>query len=118
MCDDYTNHLLEWILGRLESDEHENGGIYTLGGSVANSPYALRSPYNTECEYMVIGATLVSGATAGYVVVSNGNPSGGQYGTGNSFGSLAQGGGDLNNALQGVVLFPKSTTNALLACVF
>src|SRR5258708_6203799 len=64
---------------------------------------------------MVIGATLVSGATAGFVVVSNGNPSGGQYGTGNSFGSLAQGGGDLNNALEGVVVVPAATTNALMA---
>lgn len=55
MCDDYTNHLLECILDRLESDEYEPEMAFTIGGSVGS--YMLRSPYNTEAEWGVVALT-------------------------------------------------------------
>lgn len=102
MCEgttDYTNHLLECILDRLESDEYESGAIYTVGGPPGT--YQLHSPYNTECEYLVIGAALAAISGNGMVVVSNNNP-GLQLALGQTFGAATQ--GSDNTAFEGVAL--------------
>jgi hypothetical protein len=51
--DEHIENLLQHILDRLESDEYEPGPIKTVGG--ITSSYIVRSPYNTECEWAVIG---------------------------------------------------------------
>ena len=51
-----TDDLLTRILSHMESDEYESLGLYTVGGPPGN--YQLRSPVNTEFEYLVVGAYL------------------------------------------------------------
>ena len=55
---DQTDALLAGILQRLNSDEYESLGLYTIGGPPGN--YQLRSPVNTEVEYLVVGAYLAT----------------------------------------------------------
>lgn len=113
MCDDYTNHLLECILDRLESDEYESGPIYTVGGGPGT--YQLRSPYNTECEYLPVGAQLAATSGNGLVVITNNNAGMNTFTLGTSLG-LVSSGSDMNNAFEGIVL-PTSTTQSPLMAV-
>lgn len=106
-----TLHLLKCILDRLESDEYESGGIYTIGGAAGN--YALKSPYNTECEFLIVGAYLAATSGNGLVVVTNGNPVT-NFTLGTNLGSTASG-TDYGNALEGVVLPTSATINSLIA---
>lgn len=112
MCDQQTNDLLLRIANRLDSDEYEQGGIYTLGGPAGL--YQLRSPYNTECEYLVIGAYLAAVSGNGVVVVSNNNAGLNTFSLGQSLGSSTNG-SDMNNAFDGVVLPTSATINSLIA---
>lgn len=59
-----TDELLGRILQRLDSDEYEPLGIYTIGGAPGN--YQLRTPVNTEVEYLVVGAYLASNPVSAF----------------------------------------------------
>jgi len=98
-------------LESLNSDKYESGGVYTVGGAIGN--YVLRSPYNTECEYMVIGSALAAASGNGVVVVSNNNPSL-QLGLSNSFGQILAGGQE-SNGFEGLVMPVSATINTNMA---
>lgn len=99
---------LQRIEARLSSDEYEQGPILTVGG-VAGL-YVARSPFNTECEYMVIGALMAATSGNGSIVISGSNPAiiapTGTYG-------LASGGED-NNAFDGYLLPVSATQSPVL----
>jgi len=112
MGDDYTNHLLECILDRLESDEYESGPVYTIGGGPGT--YQLHSPYNTECEFLVVGAVLAATSGNGLIVITNNNAGMNTFTLGTNLG-LASSGGDMNNAFEGVVIPTSTTASPVLA---
>lgn len=112
MCDQQTNDLLLRIANRLDSDEYEQGGIYTIGGGPGQ--YQLRSPYNTECEFLAIGAYLAATAGNGVVVISNNNANLNAFTLGQPLGASANG-SDMNNAFDGIVLPTSATLNSLIA---
>jgi hypothetical protein len=112
MLDDNAVHLLSCILDKLESDEYEAGGIYTIGGPPGQ--YMLKSPYNTECEYLIVGAYLAATSGNGAVAISAANPSITQLSLGQSFGAAAQG-SEGSNPFEGVFLPTSATINSLIA---
>lgn len=65
MFDEAFLACLQRIEARLNSDEYESGGIWTVGGPAGN--YLIRSPFNTECEWAVhdINSTNNSSNIAG-----------------------------------------------------
>ncbi len=85
-------------------DEYEPGPVLTVGGGANN--YVVRSPFNTESEFCVIGALMAAASGNGSIVISSSNP-GIAAPAGNSFGLVSQ--GEDNNAFDGYVL-PISTT--------
>lgn len=96
---------LQRIETRLNSDEYEAGPVVTVGG--AAGMYLARSPFNTECEYMVIAALMAATSGNGSIVISASNPAiiapTGTYGLASS--------GEDNNAFDGYLL-PVSTTQS------
>lgn len=62
-----TDDILEKIYRSVDSDKYESLGLYTIGGPPGN--YLLRTPVNTEVEYLVVGAYL---ATAPANIASEG----------------------------------------------
>lgn len=99
MFDDDFLACLQRIEARLNSDEYEYGGFWTVGGPTGL--YAIHSPYNTECEWAPISFCALTGR--GIVVVSSANndqlslPGDGSVSIG-----LFSGGAD-NNALEAFV---------------
>jgi hypothetical protein len=96
---------LERIEAQLKSDEYEQGPVVTVGGGA--NLYLARSPYNTECEFMVIAALMAASSGNGSIVISSTNPA--ITAPGGNFG-LASGGMD-NNMFDGYIL-PVSTTQS------
>lgn len=110
MSDQEQLILLQKIVASLDSDRYENGGIYTIGG--APGVYQLRSPYNTECEYMVLGAVLAATSGNGLVVISNNNNALSNLSLGQSFGGS---GFSDNTAFEGIVLPTGASSNSIIA---
>lgn len=111
MCDDETKLLLGAIYDRLDSDEYEPGPAKTIGG-VAGA-YMIRSPYNTECEFNVIGVSnTLTGATVGAVIISGHDNTQFTAIASNTFGPVS--GGGEGNALDGYVLTMTSTAIPVL----
>lgn len=90
-------------------ENYESGGVFTVGGGGANSPYVIKSPWNTECEYCVMAASAYGSNASGQVVISTANNAAGNFlsGTAPVFGSLSN--GSEGNAFEGYY-FPISLT--------
>lgn len=102
---------LERIEKLLSSDDYENGSVVTIGGGSGN--YMVKSPYNTECEFTVLGAFATTGA--GIVVLSSSNSSLSLPSlTGTTSYGLVSAGGEGNNVFEGYVLPISSTQSPVL----
>ena len=101
MCDDEMKDLLQDIRDTLGVDTYEPGGYFTIGGGPGT--YVVKSPFNTECEFLISSITTSSTTPIGYAV-SNSNPSllAPTHNT-TVFGALATGGE--GNAYEGVAGF-------------
>lgn len=111
MCDDETKLLLGAIYDRLDSDEYEHGPAKTIGGPAG--AYMIRSPYNTECEYNVLGiSSNLTGATVGAVIISGHDSTQFTAITSNSFGLVSS--GQEGNALDGYVMTLSATAIPVL----
>jgi len=71
VCDDETKELLSEILYSLQSEKYEYGGIFTIGGPTGT--YMIKSPWNTECEFSIVGITT-SANTGSAFTISSSNP--------------------------------------------
>jgi hypothetical protein len=105
MCDDEMKQILRDILESSNSDEYEPGGIFTVGGSTG--VYAIKTPFNTECEWSLVFASVTGTAGDVNVSVSGSNPTI-VSGATQVYGLLS-GGGEGNNALEGWALHVSST---------
>lgn len=111
MCDDETKVLLGMIFDALDSDEYEPGPAKTIGGPAG--AYMVRSPYNTECEFNVLGVSgTLTGATVGAAVISGHDNTQFTAITSNSFGLVLSGGE--GNALDGYVIALSATAIPVL----
>jgi hypothetical protein len=89
MCDDETKELLQNILYSLETEKYEPGGIFTIGGG--NGTYAVKSPWNTECEFCIVAVTTSVGTGAPYTISSS-NSLASAPTTSTSLGAVSTGG--------------------------
>lgn len=107
MCEhDEVLQRLQGILDTLNGDKYEDLGVWTVGG--ANGVYSLKSPANTEAEFALFG---ISATSACQVLVSQNQQSNNL--AINGAVSYGTGGGNENNALEGMFLtIPAATSGA------
>jgi hypothetical protein len=93
---------LEAIEDATLSDKYEYSDPYTIGG--ATGSYFIKSPYNTECDWVIVAAagvgTLASQAS---FVAGSKNPNQTTVAATNTFGSMSTSSPDDNNALPSFV---------------
>lgn len=104
--------ILENIARNTDPDDYETGGMYTVGGPSGN--YLIHSPFNTECEWALYGASAIAGT--GLIALSPANPSLLPMTVAGPTLGLASAGMD-NNAFEGLVL-PISTTQLWMPSLF
>ncbi len=113
MFDEETNALLTRILTQLESDEYEYGGYFTVGGPTGT--YQVRSPYNTECEYAVVGC---GGGGAGQALVAVNDPSVTLPDNAGAVSYGLAGRGDSGNAIPGLLMYIVPDGNCPVAPIW